>query len=58
MTRKDYIVIAKALASANPGGDTDITRQWQFDCARIAAALSAENSRFNHDTFIAACKAE
>ena len=56
MTRKDYEVVAEALAEARPDPlDVDQVKQWQRDVVAIAAALIDENPRFNQDRFLDAC---
>jgi hypothetical protein len=62
MTRKDYIMLAEALASARPSGEDcgnpERTRgtvdQYARDCEAIADAL-AENPRFDRARFLRAC---
>ena len=69
MTRKDYILIAKAMNRARPQSaakdDKDRSEkeeaevlQWVWDCLELADALQEENPRFDRDRFIAACKGD
>lgn len=67
MTRKDYEIIAKALARTRPEPygplypatdgvarfGTSLIR-WKMVRSEIAHALAADNPRFNRDTFFAA----
>lgn len=56
MTRKDYVLLAEALAEArteNCGGAAD--RQHARDCAAVADALARENARFDRARFLKAC---
>jgi hypothetical protein len=60
MTRKDYILLADALASAKPIPHDDFQLaadrydQFAIDCTAIADAL-AENPRFDRARFLKAC---
>lgn len=58
MTRKDYVLLATALASVKPGPEPlmrSIERaQHAKDCEAIADAL-AENPRFDRERFLKAC---
>jgi hypothetical protein len=59
MTRKDYILLAEALASAKPpsinyGETVHAPDQHIADCEAIADAL-AENPRFDRARFLRAC---
>lgn len=55
MTRKDYEVIAKALASSPEGQGVEGLLVWGDTCRHMARALKAENARFNTVTFLDAC---
>ncbi len=64
MTRKDYVLLAAALASAKPaphmhGPDHGLAAREQHkrDCEAIADAL-AENPRFDRERFLKACGIE
>jgi len=57
MTRKDYVLIARALNDSRP-----ITSSNQFahaqhhnDCTFIARALANDNPRFDRERFLEAC---
>ena len=59
MTRKDYVLIAAALAAA---GQTYSARliaeardQWVEDCHALADALARDNARFDRERFLTAC---
>lgn len=65
MTRKDYVLIAKALADTRPlpstyhGGRNSVaftghTAQWSADRSSIAEALRADNPNFDINTFFRA----
>jgi hypothetical protein len=58
MTRKDYVLLAQALAVARPSpGDAKIAWiTWRLDCKCIADALAADNNRFERQRFIDACE--
>lgn len=59
MTRKDYIVLARALASVRPLTEgSDEWWQWVTDCASISMALAEDNPRFDLARFSAACAAD
>jgi hypothetical protein len=59
MTKKDYIVLANALASVKPTDETNYKdvceTQWQDDVRVIARVLAADNSRFDGPRFFAVC---
>lgn len=59
MTRKDYELIAAAFRKSRPARrDHDPERdvQWKVDVLNIAEKLRSDNSRFNTDRFVEACK--
>jgi hypothetical protein len=67
MTRKDYKLIAGALHRSASGFLTpaerneadhhpEHDRQWHKSVDEIAAALAADNPRFDHAKFIEACE--
>lgn len=54
MTRKDYVLIAEALASARPlDGATAASVHWQA-CHAMCDALAADNPRFDRERFLKA----
>lgn len=55
MTRKDYILLAAALKSAQPPGMQGEAVQHMVDCKRIADALATTNPRFDRLRFLKAC---
>jgi hypothetical protein len=58
MTRKDYELIAKAIASmqdAYTGDDWTINGAMYPFARQIADALEAENPKFDFDKFMKAC---
>lgn len=58
MTRKDYILLANALASAKPEyvpTASPFNEQWRDDCEAVADALAADNARFERERFLKAC---
>lgn len=58
MTRRDYILIAKALADTRPNcGNRTMEDQWEHDVQHMATALLNTNPRFDRARFVAACKA-
>lgn len=63
MTRKDYVVLATALAKTRPLNiqtaplDSPAIKQWGEDVRFIAAALAQDNPRFDRQRFIDACHA-
>ena len=56
MTRKDYVLIAAALAKAKPARwhDGAQTAQHCADCTYIADALAQDNPRFDRERFLKA----
>lgn len=61
MTKKDYIILARALAHTRPNPLTEVqanSEQWRKDVKSVAQALAANNPRFNIVKFIKACCAE
>lgn len=57
MTRKDYVLIAAALADAklHRAVRPDAIIQHSTDCNYLAAALSQDNPRFDRERFLKAC---
>ena len=59
MTRKDYILIAEALAQVRPGQCPSVARnaesQHIIDCFALANALGRNNPRFDRRRFFKAC---
>ena len=57
MLKKDYILIANALASVKPSDPTDYHRntQWENDVTVITKALERDNGRFDRARFMTAC---
>ena len=58
MTRKDYILIAKAIkdaATGYPEARPDAVQQSEDIAFGIAEALAGDNSRFDRDRFLRAC---
>lgn len=58
MTKKDYVLIAKALRGARtalPSERPDAVQQSEDDAHSIADALAQDNPRFDRDRFLAAC---
>ena len=53
MTRKDYELIARALANTPDGGD--VKSQWEECVSAIADALARDNPRFSRERFYKAC---
>jgi hypothetical protein len=59
MTRKDYVLIAEAAATARPNPRSDRGKDW-YDgwhvtvCA-LANALANDNPRFDRERFLKAC---
>jgi hypothetical protein len=60
MTRKDYELIAEALASTRYDNNSSIAEaeQWRRDLEAVASALAEDNPRFDKDRFIAAAEEE
>lgn len=60
MTRKDYVLIASALADARtiyPTERPDAVQQSEDDAYVIAAALAGDNPRFDRNRFLKAAGA-
>lgn len=60
MTRKDYVLLAAALASVRPTSkaaqhEPILAAQHKVDCAAIADALGRDNPRFDTLRFLKAC---
>jgi len=54
MTKKDYILIAAALASVRPRTSARL-HVWKDTVESIASALLRDNLRFDHVRFVEAC---
>lgn len=53
MTRKDYVLLAKALYAARVLEDLPIAqRQHAMDCEYVADALAQDNPRFDRALFL------
>lgn len=57
MTRKDYVVIAKAFSVTRPATATESHYQWLCDLHTIADVLATDNPRFDRERFVSACQA-
>lgn len=63
MTRRDYIALARAIASAHEhnADSADYCEGWHAALSavmlRIAQECYADNPRFDHERFYAACNA-
>jgi hypothetical protein len=57
MTKKDYILLAKALASVHAGND-DQESMWENCVGAVGQALAQDNPNFNPSTFALACLGE
>jgi len=56
MTKKDYILIARALNDAKPFPDKGgAYSAWKMSVTCIREALESENSHFDRSKFLAAC---
>lgn len=55
MTRKDYVLIANAIATAKLNADREERPIISRAASHIAYALRRENSRFDTSRFMAAC---
>ena len=57
MTRKDYILIAEAIEPVISASHFDSARKdgARRVAVRVAAALSADNPRFDRERFLKAC---
>lgn len=61
MTRRDYVRIAAALREARPEYEASrrsVYEGWHRAMVALAAALAAENPRFDRDRFFAAAMDE
>lgn len=59
MTRKDYVVIAKAIAEQverNGGEQNDTLVSLSSLAGTLCREFSLENPRFDRDRFLTACK--
>jgi hypothetical protein len=56
MSRKDYVLIAEAIASVVPGSNRCQKGWSRFIAHRIAEAMKQGNPRFDKATFMQACK--
>lgn len=57
MTKKDYVLIASALARVKPEKvDERGQDQWTLCVKSIATALAHDNDRFDGGLFVAACE--
>lgn len=59
MTRKDYILIARALADSRPtvGYERNLLT-WNCTARLLADALAADNPRFDREHFLRACRGD
>jgi len=55
MTKKDYELIARVLATAPDGEGVEGLINWGNTCRHMAHSLAAQNPRFNIVTFLDAC---
>lgn len=56
MTRKHYVLLARALAHVQPMDEEPISfQQWADDVRAIADVLAADNPRFDRQRFLFAC---
>lgn len=56
MTRKDYVLLAVALAATRPAKSEHMQDvQWEKDVRGIAVALKRDNSAFDLARFCTAC---
>lgn len=60
MTRKDYILIARALNGAMPvSPESDRVKEaWRTAADALAYALATDNPRFDRERFMRACRGE
>jgi hypothetical protein len=59
MTRKDYVLIAEALASVrNEYADAPMRNTHTDCCEAVADALARDNARFDRARFLKACGVE
>jgi hypothetical protein len=61
MTRKDFELIARAMAETRPPAGSPFTaelrEQWEKDILALARMCEAQNPRFNRQKFREACDA-
>lgn len=55
MTRKDYELIAKVLATASDSGSVEQLLNWGTTCRHMARELASDNPQFSTVTFLDAC---
>lgn len=60
MTRKDYILIARALSGAMPvSPESDRVKEaWSTAVDALAYALASDNARFDRERFLRACRGQ
>lgn len=57
MTRKDYNIIAYALAQVEPAEGQSVARAaWDAACKSVVQELKSDNPRFKPDMFLKACR--
>ena len=58
MTKKNYEVIATALAASRPHAEWDANKmvQWELDVRNVAIVLQRDNLRFKRNYFEDACR--
>lgn len=59
MTRKDYVLLAKAMHDNKPDGYGQYIgriTQWRKDCAAVGDALAQDNGAFDRARFIDVCE--
>lgn len=59
MTRRDYVLIAQALAASQPADASHhgeaAHSQWVYTCKKVAAKLAAVNHSFEGELFLTNC---
>jgi hypothetical protein len=61
MTKKDYIILARALQDSKPqttgnlNDDYILLKSWNITVESIAYELAKDNTRFHRNTFLTAC---
>lgn len=58
MTRKDYILLARALHAARPGPKSQDRFGWARCVQSVALTLMQDNPSFEYPRFIANCKGQ
>jgi hypothetical protein len=58
MTRRDYVLLAATMHECCPGRGHEYYDCWLANVRTLSEVLKRENSNFDSDRFVRACKGE